>query len=182
MEHAEKALLKQKKIPPKGLLLLVLAGAVGVLLLLLGNSGRASGETAVTEAAGLAEQNRAEALHAYAAAMEEKIAALCGRVDGVSDVRVAVTLLSGYEYVYAKDAEASEREGSTVGSYHYITVGSGASESVVYVSEKPPRIGGIGIVCRGGGNAAVKRELTELITAAFGIASNRIYITEGGGR
>ena len=181
MEHAGKDLIKSKKVPPKGLLLLMLAGAIGVLLLLIGGSGKSSGEVVETEVAGLAEQNRAEALKAYTEALEEKIAALCSRVDGVSDVRVAVTLLSGYEYVYAKDAEASERDGGAAGSYHYITVGSGASESVVYVSEKPPRIGGIGIVCRGGGNAVVKRELIELIAAAFGVSSNRIYIAEGGG-
>jgi len=179
LEHETKAGLKQKKLPMPGLLLLILAGGMGVLLLMLGGGGgrETSEEPVVTDA--MQAENSAEALQAYTEAMESKIASLCECVEGVSNVRVAVTLLSGYEYVYAKNAEAAEGNGSTVGSYHYITVGSGSSESVVYVSEKLPKIGGIGIVCRGGGNATVRKELIELITAAFGVSSHQIYITEG---
>ena len=37
---------------------------------------------------------------------------------------------------------------------------------------------GIGIVCRGGGEPKIQRELLSLISAACGIGSNRIFITE----
>ena len=37
---------------------------------------------------------------------------------------------------------------------------------------------GIGIVCRGGGDPKIQRELLSLVSAACGIGSNRIFITE----
>ena len=46
------------------------------------------------------------------------------------------------------------------------------------VKEKMPVIGGIGIVCKGGGDPTVQKKLLDLISAAFGISSNKIYIAE----
>lgn len=170
-----------KKLRGAGTLVLVLAGALGVILLLLGGMGGETGDGPSETVSEEHAQNDAEALERYVGALEAKIAELCGSVAGVSDVRVAVTLASGYEYVYAKDTEEKQgADGATGGSSHYVTVGSGAGESVVYLSERPPVIGGIGIVCRGGGRDAVRRELLELLSAAFGVPSNRIYVTEGG--
>lgn len=163
----------------KGVVLLLL-GLLGVLLLAVGSFGE--GRTDATEEESAEEhEGGARAMEAYATFLEAKIAALCESVSGVSSVRVAVTLASGYEYVYARDAEAESGSGGTVGSYHYVTVGSGSNEQVVYLTEKPPSIGGIGVVCRGGGSAQVQRELIELISAAFSVPSNKIYVTEGGG-
>ena len=179
MENRGKELLRSKRLRPQGLILLLLAGGLGILLLVIGSVGGREKTDPVP--ADSTEENGAEVLAAYTEAIEKKIAALCSGVAGVSDVRVAVTLESGYEYVYAKNAEAEERDGSVLGSYRYVTVGSGSSEQVVYLFEKPPRIGGVGIVCRGGGNDRVRRELLELISAAFGVSSNKIYITEGAG-
>ena len=178
-------LSSEKRSPPggkgrrSGIILLVLAGVLGMFLLFLGNFGQnPKTEREAEETDGTA-QNSPEVLRLYAEALETKIAALCERVDGVSSVRVAVTLESGYEYVYAKDAVAKEGDGTLSGSYTYVVVGSGSGEHLIYLSEKPPVIGGIGIVCRGGGDARVRKELTELICAAFSVGANQIYIAEG---
>jgi len=37
---------------------------------------------------------------------------------------------------------------------------------------------GVGIVCRGGGDPKIQRELLLLISAACGIGTNKIFITE----
>lgn len=177
MRNEERSLVRGKKPRVPALLILLLVGGLGILLLLFG-SRSGDGKSDSAEGSG---ENSANALAAYTEALEEKIAALCEVVDGVSGVKVAVTLKSGYEYVYAKDAEVLSGDGTVTGTYHYITVGSGSSESVVYLSEKLPAIGGIGIVCRGGGDPKVQKELIDLITAAFGVGSNQIYVTEGTG-
>lgn len=150
---------------------------LGVLLLLWGNGGTKVEESAKSEGE---ERNTPASLEAYARALEERIEVLCEGVSGVSDVRVAVTLTSGYEYVYAKDTKNESSGDRYSGSDAYLTVGNGASEGVVYLSEKLPVIGGIGIVCRGGGDANVRRELIELISAAFGVPSNKIYVADSG--
>ena len=112
--------------------------------------------------------------------MEEKVRALCESVSGISGVRVVVTLASGYEYIYAKDGEALSSGDKINATYQYLTVGNGSDEKTVYLSERAPTVAGIGIVCRGGGDPTRKKELLLLISAAFGVPSNKIYITEGG--
>ena len=104
----------------------------------------------------------------YAESVEQKVYELCSSVAGVSDVRVAVSFERGFEYVYAREEGAGK----------YLVVGSGSSESAVRVTEKTPVIGGIGVVCKGGGDPAIQNKLRNLISAAFGVKSNKIYVTE----
>ena len=94
-------------------------------------------------------------------------------MSGVGAVDIIVTLEGGYEYVYATDKK------TTVGgeSTSYITVGNGDNESLVYITERAPAIVGIGVVCSGGMDATVRREVTSLLSAAFGVGSNNIYVT-----
>ena len=86
----------------------------------------------------------------YTAEMEAKATALCSRVEGVGDVAVAVSLAQGVEYVYEENR---------------------------LLTERPPQIGGIGVVCSGGDDPVTVQTLISLLSAAFGVSSNRIYIT-----
>ncbi len=168
-----------KRLRAPGIWIVMIAGALGVLLLLVGSFSGPSDQRNQTEAETEMKPNTREVLSEYTETLEKKIAALCESVNGVSHVKVAVTLRSGYEYIYAKDSELKGSGENTTGSYHYLTIGSGSSESAVYLSEKLPTIGGIGIVCDGGGEPRVKQELTELLSAALDVPSNKIYVAEG---
>ena len=84
-----------------------------------------------------------------------------------------MTLEGGYEYVYATDKKVTVGGEST----SYITVGSGDDESLVYITERLPAILGIGVVCTGGMDPTVRREVTALLSAAFGVGSNKVYVT-----
>jgi len=111
--------------------------------------------------------SQAVSISEYEKQLEAKIKNLCEQVDGVSDVTVALSLEGGYEYVYATD-----------GSDDYVLVGSGNDESGMFLGQKAPKISGIGIVCAGGGDPGVQKELLSLISAACGIGTNKIFITE----
>ena len=145
----------------RGRAALILAMAtLGILLLIFGGGigkGKAS-----------AESGASESFTEYTQSVEGKIYELCSKVEGVSNVSVAVSFECGFEYVYARDDNGGK----------YLLVGSGSSESAVKITEKPPTIGGIGIVCKGGGDPTVQNRLINLISAAFGVSSNTIYITE----
>lgn len=151
------------------LLMLAAGGLVGVLLLLYG-SGRLGGSVAAEKMS----TNEHADLEQYAARLEESMGRLCSNVAGVSNVTVAVTLGSGFEYVYAVD-QKTKSDG--VSEKKYITVGNGSGETPVYITEKLPEIAGVGIVCRGGSNPAIQQKLIALISAAYNIGSNKIYIT-----
>lgn len=149
-----------EKLKKKGKLWVIILGAVaGVFLLLIGNG---------TSEQKQVEANEAKALEEYSQSVEKKIHEICSKVKGVSDVSVAVSFESGFEYVYAQNEDKGD----------FILIGSGSSKSAVKVTEKPPTIGGIGIVCRGGGDPTVQNKLIKLLSAAFNISSNKIYIAE----
>ena len=83
--------------------------------------------------------------------------------------------LGGFEYVYATDIKNGVSD-----SVQYIIIGSGNDEKLVYLTEKVPRISGIGVVCSGGGDISIQNELISLLSAAFDVPSNKIYVTGGG--
>lgn len=103
---------------------------------------------------------------AYRERLAAEIGALCRQVKGVGKVTVLVSLSGGYEYIYARDEDGD-----------CISVGSGSQKEAVVENVLPPRIAGVGIVCDGGNNAAVREQLTALLSAALGIGANKIYIT-----
>ncbi|MBR7184341.1 MAG: hypothetical protein IKD37_01900 [Clostridia bacterium] len=120
--------------------IILACAAAGMLLLLFGGRGaEADGSAAPT----LSWQS-------YTAELEAKATALCGRVEGVGDVAVAVSLTQGVEYVYEENR---------------------------LLTERPPQIGGIGVVCSGGNDPVTVQTLISLLSAAFGVSSNRIYVT-----
>lgn len=138
----------------RALLICALALA-GILLLWLGRS------------AGDAEAVSAEPLdwRAEIIALEAKAAALCSQVAGVEDVTVAVSLAQGAEYVYS------------AGESSYLGTGSTGAR---LITERPPQIGGIGVVCRGAEDPETVRKLVSLLSAAFGVGTNRIYVAAAG--
>lgn len=150
-------------------LILILAGGIlGVILLLLANGKLLGKETEPLDAN--TEPSAKQELEEYQTYLEGRIRGLCESVDGVSGVVVAVTLSGNFEEIYATE--------SVDGNEEYVIIGSGANASALYLSREAPEIAGIGIVCNGGGNANVRQELTALISAAFHVPSNRIYVAE----
>lgn len=147
--------------------LLVGGALLGILLLILGGRAQAPKEEADAEKAPL---TATEEMEAYLKTTEERVRSLCLSVKGVENVTVAVTLGGSFEEVYATEAINGNEE--------YVIVGSGANASALYVTRLPPEIVGIGVVCQGGGNADVRQELLSLLSAAFRVPANRIYITE----
>ena len=144
---------KEKRQHGRTMLLVVLLLAAGILLMLY--SGREEWGAVDSGADNQSWQS-------YIAALEEKAVQLCGQVSGISDVTVAVSLAQGVEYVYADQDR----------SY--------GSRDAMLLTERPPQISGIGVVCRGAEDPAAKQALIALLSAAFGVGSHRIYIASAG--
>lgn len=149
-------------------LLLIVGGALlGVFLLLFGSGAFHSEEEAPVDK-GTYSTSEDEVL-IYQAHLEKRVKELCETVRGVGSVTVIVSLESGFEAIYATE----ENDGNE----QYVILGSGASAQALFLSKASPSVNGIGIVCTGGDNPTVRRELTSLLSATFHISSNRIYIT-----
>ena len=140
---------------------LLIAGVlIGVLLLVLGNMRSTAQETAAEAPSETADMEE------YARALEERIRIFCEGVEGVGRASVAVSLESGYRRVYAQEDSS------------YVLVGSGASRGTVYLTDEPPRLGGIAVVCEGGSDPTVRQRLIGLLCAAYDIGANKIYIAQ----
>ncbi len=153
---------------------LIAGAAVAVALIFLGNGNVTSDRTQAAQTG----QTDKDPLYEYTEMTERKIAALCSVVRGVSEVQVVVSFEGDFTYVYATDSDTREQDGTMESNLEYVTVGSGSSEQTVLLTRSFPKVSGIGIVCRGGGDAAIRQELLSLLGAAFGVSSNKIYITE----
>lgn len=145
--------------------------AVGLGLLIWGSIG--GGEEDKT-----AQQTWAQTVpdpEAYATSIEEQVVEICSRVKGAGRVEAVVTLSGGYRAVYATDSQTSSsgHKSSTV------LTGSGSAEEAILIGYENPQIAGIGIVCEGGDNAAVRQQILSLVSAAFDVSTNKIYIASG---
>ena len=144
---------KEGKLVP-----LIIAAAVGIALLLIGGAfgGERIEDTGVDNsqsASADAQLDNESLFTSYEAELEEKIRRLCAEVGGVGEVRVSVYINEMFDYVNTGGADSP------------------------YLTLCAPKISGIGIVCDGGNDPNVKKELTMLISTAFSVGSNKIYIT-----
>jgi stage III sporulation protein AG len=153
----------------KSTLIIVVLLILGLILLIL-PSGTNSEKTKIDDETRLTE---------YAEKIENKIEKMCEKVKGVSSVNITVYFDSGFETVYAYNEESKSSSSGINSEKKYVTVGSGNDESMVTIVEKMPSICGIAIVCKGGGNPSVANELINLVSSAFGVAKNKIYVAEG---
>ncbi len=146
----------------------IIGAAIGLLLLLWGSFGGAEKEEYTISST--------DEIEAYCTYLEEQAIRLCESVRGVSDVTVALTLEGGFEQVYAADKTIN----GSGQSIEHVKLGSGAGAELCAVSVSTPNVAGIGVTCKGGKSETIRAELTALLSAAFGVGTNKIYITEAG--
>ena len=88
-------------------------------------------------------------LEEYQQRLEEQLSEICSQVEGAGRCRVMVSFSEG---------ESKEYKSGNL------------------VSSKPPKVDGVTVLCKGAERASVRAELSELISALYGIGSNRICI------
>ena len=149
----------------KGIIFLVLIALLGVLLIGVANKSKNN----VKENEGFESLDPAE----YARAVEERVEELCNRVDGASSAYAVVTLKGGYKAIYASDSQS----GSSSNKNSTVIVGNGSSEKGLLVGYENPEISGIGIVCSGGDDYNVRKNIISVVSSAFDVSSNKIFVS-----
>lgn len=150
----------------------------GILLILISCSGTFSGGEETTEVdSPLSEASQTgETLTQYKERMEQELTELLGKVEGVGNVEVMLTLRASNEKVTLKDNTDKEnaKEEETV-----LIEDSDRNSSPYVIQEKEPELEGVAIVCDGGDDAVIKREITEAVSALFQIESHKIKVMKG---
>lgn len=148
----------------------VLIMAAGMVLLLLPSGGRDSPK----EDTPAQEEGASFDLDAF----ETKLERVLSRIEGAGETRVVLTLDGGSRQVLARN---QEREGDGGVNNTVVTVGKGSgAQDVVPLQTVAPEFRGALVVCPGGGDARVRLQLIEAVSALTGLGSDRISVCAGG--
>lgn len=154
----------------KKLFIIVLAGIVGVVLLVLSEL--------------LPEENKDEPepeklsvasdTHNYEAELENRLTELIESINGAGKTKVMLTVDCGDENVYATENKTDNGKNET----EYVLVETDGNNSGMLLKVWMPEIRGVAIVCQGADSAKVREEITGVVTAVLGISTNRVNIAK----
>lgn len=157
-----------------GVRLIVLCGAVGVLLILLSEwlprgENTQSGDGTLTTAE-------------YTQYLEEKLEGMVESIAGAGKCRVMVTLENGVEYIYAtedKNDQNYRQDGSAVDRRE-----NTAQKAIVVddrgllVTEILPTVQGVVVVCEGGSDEQVKKQVSAAVATVLQISEKRVCVLQ----
>ena len=105
--------------------------------------------------------------------VQKELTQILAQIDGVGTVQVMLTVASGEETVYQTDTETTDHACSidTV----VVTDANRAQQGLVQM-KKPPKYLGAIVVCKGGGNAAVKLAVVEAVSRVTGLGADQISV------
>jgi len=147
------------------IVMLAVLALAGILLVSLGSKDKAN------EQQEAAFQNLDP--EKYAREIEERVETLCNKVDGASFSYAVVTLKGGYRAIYAADSQS----GSNSSKRATVIIGSGSEEKGLLLGYENPEIAGIGIVCSGGDDYNVRKNIISVVSSAFNVSSNKIFVS-----
>lgn len=160
---------KIKEIGPTKLIILLVAGIL-LLLLSCGDFMKKGEESSVAVSQ---EEKTEETGESYRQAMERQVVELLSKVEGVGKTEVMITLSAGKEKVTLKDNETAEGKSQE----ETVLVEDSERNSSPYVlQEKEPVPEGILVVCEGGGDPAVSREIISAIQVLFHVEAHKIKV------
>lgn len=186
-KEAVKKVIEACKKTGYGKIALLVVAAVMLLLLSL-PTGTKKGETKEAKKTKQMESSTEEsAADSYVSNLEQRLQQLLKKVQGVGEVEVMITLKTEGEEIINKDERISERSvgeaanesGETSKDYEEETVvleDSEGNQSPYIVKELKPEIAGVVVICEGGDNPVIIKEITEATEVLFSVSTHKIKV------
>ena len=169
------------------LIWLVVLGALGVALLVLGGRGERGRDW--SSASRVGEERPVEGLVAAEESLEARLEAILGQIEGAGEVRVRVTLARGPVYDYAVNTSTNERrveEGGDkesrrvtteeVAEEQLVMRQVGASQEPVVVQESRPAVQGVLVLAQGGNDPLVRARIIQAVQTLLGVAPHQVAV------
>jgi stage III sporulation protein AG len=105
--------------------------------------------------------------------IQKELTQILSQIDGVGAVQVMLTIASGEETVYQTDTENTDdtcRIDTVI-----VTDGNRTQQGLVQMKNPPKYLGAI-VVCKGGGNAAVRLAVVEAVSRVTGLGAGQISV------
>lgn len=174
---------KLKKVGPEKWIILV---AVGILIVVFAIPTEKEPEE---ESQPVVQSEEIESNSSYEADLEQKLAELLSKIEGVGAVNVMITLEESEEIVFQTDSSlessVTEETDSAGGqrtvnsnSYSYTTVLSGDSSSgePYVIKQIYPKVAGVVVIAEGAGSAGIQTQISEAVQALFDIPVHKIKV------
>lgn len=160
---------------------IVVLGVLGIALILLseflplgGGSKQQTASTASTDELEIKRQ------------VEEKLAELIGSIAGVGECKIMVTYESTVQNVYESDtkttsdsstSEGGNKDKTTQEESVIILENKDGSKEALLKTQLEPKIKGVVIACEGGEDVAVESRIIGVVTTAFQLPTNKVFVT-----
>jgi len=170
---------------------LLLAGAVGLLLLLWPSGKQNSSPSASSllssesKQEGVSESSSLQSVEDIVEALEEELETILHKTRGVGKVRVLLTLSSSTSRIPARDISRTEtRSQSDTGTtdtvqeeerHVLVSDGNGAEEPVI-LQENAAVFRGAVVLCQGADSASVRLAVLEAVCAVTGLGADAIAV------
>lgn len=110
---------------------------------------------------------------------EEAMERILGKISGVGQVDVMLTLQSGRELVLAEDTTLRYSGSAQAPSDYQRSAETVTSPSgVVVTQERCPQYRGALVVCDGGGNDAVRLQVVSAVSSLTGLGADRVTVVK----
>ena len=166
-EEIKKIILKIKS--DKKAMFIIFIGLLGMILIML--SGGSDSENK-TESDNINQQIiLSERELAY------NVEKFIENIDGAGKSKVILTFESFEETVYAIDKnESFNQNGNSDVENKYVIIDNDKGEGGLQLKILSPKIRGVAVLCKGGDNPVVKKQIITAISALFDISTNKISV------
>ncbi len=114
----------------------------------------------------------------YVADLNKRLSDIIGKIDGVGECSVMITMQSTQESVYAKNKENSQNGSSVSENSEYVIYDWENGDSPLLINEKMPGVAGVAVVCSGGDSVLVREKIISCVCALFNIPSSRVSVSK----
>lgn len=118
----------------------------------------------------------------YCEYLEDKVEEIVESIEGAGEAKVMITLSETTEYIYAtndKDSRKnSENTDDSTFENDYVIIENNSNDTGLLIKTIEPKVRGVAVVCEGGNDSTVQRQIYSAVSAVLNISTSRISISK----
>ena len=118
----------------------------------------------------------------YCEYLEEKVQEIVESIEGAGTTKVMITLSETTEYVYATNGKnvrkSDENSDDSTTENDYVIIDDNNNDAGLLIKTIEPKVRGVAVVCEGGNDSSVQRQIYSAVSAVLNISTSRISISK----
>ncbi len=159
----------------RGIRLVVLAGVVGMALILLSSLYPEKQEKRQTKSV-QTDAGQTDHVQAYCDDLEQQLTDTLKQIEGVGNCQVMLTAGSTAETVYVQDEEQDTADNRIQSQKKTVLISDSGGESALVQRVLQPQISGVIVVCDGAASSVVQERVSRAVQAVLDLPAYRVCI------